>query len=263
VFAHQGGERKEGGVIVALLMALAATPQVAAAPMPPPASLPTDTVRRSKALELARLLNPESSVIDESGDEYVKATRQLLIARGKLNDLEARYPGVIEAMLRASVATMNAQMHKRVPVLWDRMADIYLDAFSMPELDQLLAFYGSPTGQRIMTSFDRRLKPKAMMNDMVKNDDFSVSVGSLKSDLADTVPGVVRDMTSADKAALMKFMQTSAFRKINATSGRIQQALLSWMQEESPEEADELEGVMSDAMKAYMRKKDSETGPTT
>ncbi|MDB5679291.1 DUF2059 domain-containing protein [Sphingomonas bacterium] len=250
-------------MIAALLFAAVSMAPQVTAPVAPPIVASADSIRHGKAVELAKLLNPESRLIDPSGDDYVANTKAVLIARGKLNDLEAQYPGVIEAMLRASVSTMNTQTRRRVPVLWDRLADIYMAAFTSAELDQMLTFYGSPTGQRMMASLDTRMKPKAMMGDMVKNDDFSVSVGSLQSDLRATVPGVVADMSATDKTALLIFMRTSAFGKIAATSGKIQQETLAWAQEIVPKDDDELQIVMIEAMQAYIKSKDAKSGATS
>lgn len=250
-------------MITALLLATAAVAPQAAPIVSPPATSPADAVRRSKALQIVKLLCPESTVIEESGDDYVANARQLLVARGKLDDLEARYPGIVEAMLRASVPTMNAQMRRRLSVLWVRLTDIYLARLAGPELDQTLAFYTSPTGKKMIASMDARMKPKAMTNDMIRNDDLSISLGSLQSDLKDALPGVISDMGPADKSALLAFMRTSAFPKLAAIVVPVQQTTLRWAQESSPEDDQQIQTVMADAMKAYMKARDARSVPAT
>lgn len=246
-------------MITSLLLALA-MPAAQSAPVPPLSTVaPADAARRAKALQLAKLLNTEASLIDESGDVYVKTTKQVLLARGKLNDLESRYPGVVEAMLRASVPTVNRQMRERLPLLWDRVADAYAAIYTTVDLGQLISFYGSPTGRRMIASLEARLKPKAMMGDMTRNEDMSISAKSLQTDIRSTVPGVVADLSPADKAALIAFSRTAAYQKLRGNSTKTHQIILDWMQESDPVGEEEIATVMRAAVEAFIKKKDAGT----
>ncbi len=239
-------------MITALLMALA-MPQAAPAgsvAAAPAAESPAAAARRVKAHRLAQLLSSEAMVVDAGDDSYIKMTSDVMLAQPDVPELERKYPGVVDAMVRASLPIAKRQMHNRLPLLWDRLSDLYLANFTTPELDQAIAFYGSPTGQKMIAQMVARMKPNAIAADLKKDPEAGVSVDSFRKDMKATVPGVVGSLTPKEQAALLAFSRTSVFPKIARIGPRSQELVVAWSQEATPEETKDLVDSMKAAMLA-------------
>ena len=241
-------------MIAALFLMLAAVQAVPAASPPPPppvskAEVPALDARHAKALELAQLLASEDSVVRQNDDQYVKVTSGVLLAQRNMPELEVKYPGVIDAMARASLPVVEAQLQRRLPLLWDRLSDLYLANFTVSELDQAANFYSSPTGRKVITGLRTQMKADAVGAELRKDPRAAVSVGAVRRDVQATVPGILKTLTPKEQAALLAFSRTSTFSKIQSIGPQTQQLQITWTRETTPEETKEI----SDSMLAVLR----------
>jgi uncharacterized protein len=125
-------------------LVLAAT-VLSAAPVPPAWGQAKDPVALAKAKELLAV-----SDLVAMRDQMVYLVEAQIAALV----LEAN-PGEEEKVDRAVADLIRPSLKRRMPEYLDLAAGIYADHFTRNELDQLLAFYKSPLGQKLKREQDK------------------------------------------------------------------------------------------------------------
>lgn len=248
-------------MISTVLMALAMAQAAPVAPVvaTPPTESPAVAARRDKALRLARVLASDQFVVEAGDDAYIKLTRDAMLASPDVQAMEKQHPGVVDAMVRASLPVTKVQLRRRLPQLWDKLADFYLANFTPLELDQALTFYASPTGQKMIAQLIARIRPNAVAAELKKNPTGGVSAGALRSDVQATVPGIVGTLTAKDQAVLLAFSRTAAFARIQKIGPQVQELQVAWMRDVSPEDYAEVRDAMKTVLDARLA---ADKGPT-
>lgn len=101
-------------------------------------------------IELARLIHPASVNSAIVSYTFVNVVGPTYRADPNLKMLEAAHPGIIEAII-APIRPKFEQGRTRVlPALWKKTGALYARELDMAELRQAVAFYGSPTGRRLV-----------------------------------------------------------------------------------------------------------------
>lgn len=129
---------------IVLALALVAT-ALTTAPMPPAWGQSKDPVALAKAKEL--LAVSDLVAMRDQMVSLVEAQIASLV-------LEAN-PGQEEKVDRAVADLIRPTLKRRMPEYLDLAAAIYADHFTRNELDQLLAFYKSPVGQKLKREQDK------------------------------------------------------------------------------------------------------------
>ena len=228
--------------MLSALLVIGVPVQTPIAAAPPPVA-ETDAAVAVRAMTLAKTLNSDAIIIgdDKSDAKAVKMATELLGTNEDIKALEAEYPGVSLEMARGMMPIVNRSARERLPVLWQRQADLYGKHFSASELDTLNAFYQSPTGQKLISAMIANIDPKAMVAEAKRSDDFKISASSVLTDIKAAVPDMLKQMDDTDTAALEKLGRSGILTKIKALAPATQTTALVWMGESAPWEDAELE----------------------
>ena len=228
--------------MLSALLVIGVPVQTPIAAAPPPVA-ETDAAVAVRAMTLAKTLNSDAIIIgdDKSDAKAVKMATELLGTNEDIKALEAEYPGVSLEMARGMMPIVNRSARERLPVLWQRQADLYGKHFSASELDTLNAFYQSPTGQKLISAMIASIDPKAMVAEAKRSDDFKISASSVLTDIKAAVPDVLKQMDDTDNAALEKLGRSGILTKMKALAPATQTTALVWMGESAPWEDAELE----------------------
>lgn len=222
--------------------------QSTAAPISKPANI--DPAIWGKSLELAKITASEDIIIGDSDDE-VKATEmalELLKSDPSVQQLEAEFPGISKSLMMAVMPILTRSMKERLPTLWDRLAVIYAQTFTLEELDYLIGFYSSPTGQKMINAITDKYEPTAVMAEMKKSEDFSYSPEAVREDVKTVIPGIMDGLDDKDIANVLDLGRSTAFPKLRKIGLSIQQIKIDWQNEQTPWE----EAAMNDAMAEVM-----------
>lgn len=207
---------------------------------------PSD-VQKAKALKLAGLLNSEAIIIGDDASDAKTATlmQELFSSNPDLAELDRDDPGVVKEMARVVLPIINKYMRVRLPELQARQSDLYFRNFSEQEIDRLIAFYTSPTGQRMITLMMDNLQPNAVIEQLKSSGDLKISSESALTDIRRTAPAIMAAMTEADLKELETLMQSGLLVRMKMIANETQTIALTWMDESAPGEEEEIEEAMS------------------
>lgn len=229
--------------------------------LPGPAFAGSSTVHQDaliaqRALALARILNRESLILgDARSDAQVLALiEQMFSANADLAALEKEHPGVSREMTVALLPIINRSTRERLPQLWERQAALYARTFTAVELDTLIAFYSSPTGQKLIRVMQENMQTEHSLAELKKDGEFNLSANSVLADVHATGSKIVGQMDDADKAALGALMASGLLTKLKALALPTQQIALDWYDESAPGEDEETERVLAAIIDKYQGK---------
>lgn len=223
-------------------MSAAAVPVNAQAEATAAYSTSTDS-HQAKSMLLAGILNSEAIIIgdDNSGVKTEALMRELMASDPDITELEVEYPGVGMEMAKATLPIINKYLRQRLPDLHARQSALYRANFSEAELNTLIAFYSSVTGQKMIAVMLEQLKPDAMMEEAKASEDFRISADSALKDISKTVPSIVNALDATDTKALDALMQTGLLSGLEKIGPQTQQIALDWLNESAPGEDKEIE----------------------
>lgn len=226
--------------------------QTAAAPAP------TDPAVTERAIKLATMLNSEAIIVGnaKSDEEALPLVTQLWGSKEDLAALEKESPGISVALAREVMPIINRSARERLPELHRRQAALYAANFTAAELDTLIAFYASPTGTKLIATMLASIKPKAVIAEASKSEDFRFGSESVLKDIRSTAPAITRVMDETDKAALTRLITSGLAPRLKALAPQTQTIALEWYNEEAPWEAAEIEKAMERVLARFGKKKD-------
>lgn len=224
----------------------------------PPAATPTDPAVAERATKLATMLNSEAIIIGDakSDEEALPLIAQLWGSKEDLAAVEKEYPGISVALAREVTPIINRSARERLGELHRRQAALYAANFTAAELDTLIAFYGSPTGIKLMDTMLASIRPNAIMAEASKSEDFRFGSESVLKDIRSTAPAITRVMDDTDKAALVRLATSGLAPRLKALAPQTQTIALEWYNEEAPWEATEIEKAMERVLARFGKKKD-------
>lgn len=234
-------------LIIASLLATsgltaAATPVYAQAERTAADSSSTSS-HQAKSITLAGILNSESIIIgaDKSDAKAEALMLELMASDPDMTEIEIEHPGVGMEMAKATLPIINKYLRQRLPDLHARQSALYRANFSESELNTLIEFYSSATGQKMIAVMLEQLKPDAMMKEAKGSEDYRISADSALKDISRTVPSIVDSLDDTDIKALNALMETGLLPRLQKIAQQTQQIALDWMNESAPGEDEEIE----------------------
>ena len=215
---------------------------------------PTAAVR-DDALRLSKLLNPSDKLIDVA----MRGFEVGIDAALKKNPDDAKVfdenPGLLQAIVEAGKPIVRRHVEAAVPAHQQKFADFYSSKFSPDEIQQLAAFYSTPTGAKVIAGMydgaeignlaeaiaqkpDRPLTPEAVR-------EYTSSAG------AKLLPGFDAD----DWKALFMFAATPAYAKLKSVSPEFRQLTADIANQEDPAMDAELDEAVQAAVGKDMEQK--------
>jgi hypothetical protein len=196
-----------------LLPALLLVSAAVAAPLHAAEPASTDQGRQ-KAMQLLDVSTPMTEMKEQFVSNFVTSFNKGLDGDPRLAQLEARKPGLGKAVKGAVAAELDRQAPIELAVVRNKLSTIFQQTLTMEDMDAAIAYFSSPAGVRMRD----RMKAggQARIDEMrnageFKNTSTSAAIG--KATDSAIVSGM-QDMTAEDSAALFKFSQTPASKKM-------------------------------------------------
>ena len=171
---------------------------------------------REDALELARLLNPADLLMGLAGRSFDEAFDKGMAAEGSSETLEKEFPGLIAELRQAIREATLADLRADMPVLHRRYAKFFGASFTPDEIAELLAFYRSPTGAKIIRAKFASLDVSTLSDRFAVDQNAKLSAGDVRDLNQGAMPGVWKDMSADDIKALMAFGLNPVAKKLKA-----------------------------------------------
>jgi hypothetical protein len=221
------------------------------APQPAPAAQqasPTPTAVLDTAMRLARLIYPPEKVLAIQLKAYDVAARRSLDPQQAA--LFAKYPGLLDAVVAAGRTVTEKHIVALAPDRQRRFADFYAAHFSPAEIDELIEFYSSPVGGKLIdglytrTNVDKLIGPRVMQGELNAKE---------KDDLKRAAAAQAYAQFSADdRRALNAFVASPVHAKLGKLSGEFDKLLASLDQD--PTLDMELDKAVETTVTKYMTK---------
>lgn len=242
-------------MILHLLLA-AATPVGSAAAAPQklehaPAPL------AAEALELATLLNPEKELVEVGVRGFEIGFQEGLRQNAEYADVFDAHPGLDKAIIAAAKPIMEADLRKDLPAIRQRYGRFYQAHLQPVEIRQLLAFYRSPTGAKVIAGMFAGLDLQSIAANVAQNEGTEVRPSDLSDALKATTRRILPAFDDSDRAALLTFMGTSAFRRLQQVNPKIMALHAEIANESDPELDTALDEAMEKAIEDFIAKSDA------
>lgn len=117
-------------------------------------------------MKLAQVAQPLGTLKVGAVRGFAAGLRHVATTESELGEIEKRYPGFTEEAIKRGSPIMEREIVRLAPDLWKRMADIYVVELSDDELAGYIAFYGAPTGSKLMRLINEKADVSRLVNSM-------------------------------------------------------------------------------------------------
>lgn len=194
----------------------AVKPTVVAAPPasrvqlpPPPAPLPTVApTQESKALalELATLLNSESLTRKQLDKAYNETMPKVLANNQQFRVMEFQYPGISAAVINAEREIVVPGTIAILPGVQGALADVISAHITAQELKELLAYYKSPLGLKILDGIAEGSDLSGLAQKNLNDEDSPLTGEDLKNATSiAAMPTILKSLAKDDIQQLVRF----------------------------------------------------------
>ena len=170
----------------------------------------------ARAMALSRMLNPEREMrqVTERGFDAG-------FAAGKAADpaaaaVYAEHPGLEETIRVAGRKAVAANLDRIIANAQAKFARFYDERLTQDELQEMILFYGSPTGQKVVAGMYAGLDMTQLVQRMGPDGERDISGSDVGALNRATVVRILPSFTAADRTALLKFSTTPTFVKLRS-----------------------------------------------
>lgn len=230
---------------------LAAAPSAAQQQLPKTATESGPAVSQSTAATLARTVAPADLMIPMEVEQARKAVLALPTVDEDAKQLEQEYPGLYAAVWVAAEPEMRRSTEAEFPQFWAALEQLYLSRLTEREAQAVLAFFRSPTGQKLLRNMLGSFDVTPLIGDMAKSK-FKIDEQQMRSITDAAKAKAVQQIGPEDEASLLQLMASIDLEKFRAIGAETQKITLEWVNKEDPEGGEKLTKIMQAAMEEYM-----------
>ena len=206
---------------------------------------------------MAELLNPVDQIV---ATELRGFDEQIVPAfRGQKDyaALEARYPGVIDAIARAVRPAMERNVRASLPRSRAIMGVFFAERFALAELVELSTFYGSPTGQKIIRAMFANASMGGIVSEVVADPKAQTSLTAVDEIFRSSLNALPGVLEKSDQEALVALSRNPAFARLKAVGSDMRKLQQQMINKPDPEFEAELDRVLAQAVEAYVAAADA------
>ena len=244
-----GGDVRSWFVIAAAI-SLATTFAATGAPAAPPATNSAQKPSPAKfesAIALARLAQPEDVVVAASINAFDQAFIATLKKEGSFDVIEAKFPGFTRKFLLRAKPIVETSLRKRMPALWECMAEVYGRELTSAQIAQISTFLGSPVGRKFIRDMNRKADVSAMVDDMAKSDG-ELSKDGFRNVTQGAAVGALAEMTPQEIIEFHKFGSGELMLVMKRVGPLVMEVNRAWANESDPEADKQISELMPAVM---------------
>lgn len=215
---------------------------------------PAPSIQPTNAMQLSRLLNPSDRILAASDRAFAEGF-QAALAQDKASQATfSEHPKLLEAILAGASPVVRKHVSASVPALQEKSARFYAGRFTTAEIDQLIAFYGSPTGSKFIEGMYSGLDMTKVAEAMGPDGKDPIPADALKGALASAALGALPSFDLADWKRFTEFTRMPVFAKVRAATPDMVKLMTEIANEPSPELDAEIEQVVGRVIEDYFAK---------
>ncbi len=236
---------------VALGLALVIAAPVAA--MAPANAAPqTAQPQAAEAIALARLMSPRDLLVEMEVREFDKHFVSSLRSDPEMKSLDDEYPGVFEAMHKASRGLVSQAMGRSVDQIHLSVAKLIENSFTPADIAELSDFYRSPVGQKTIRQMAESADAGQVYRRAVEEPEFKLTGEQVAAQVHDNARKAVQTFSPEEQMEMMLFMAKPSFGKLAKAQPQIQKILADEFNAPDPEFDRQVEQAMAAAIEQHI-----------
>lgn len=209
-------------------------------------------VKAGPAYELAKVTNSEAMNRVQLDKLLSDTLPKQFAANPDFVELEAAFPGIIKKIIDAVRPIVVEETLPSLPILWRRIGGIYAQGLTEIEINRLLAFYRSPTGQHLLDIIARNADFSRAMNRMLKEEDTTLTSSDLMSATRVGILTLRNELSPMEIEEVRTIEQTPLGAKMLELAPRVHAEIALWGNEPSPELDAKIEAAVMAIVKTYV-----------
>lgn len=212
------------------------------------------------ALRLSRILNPADKIVELGMRGFDTGVNEELKKKPEDAAVYDRNPGLLDAILASGRPVMRSHLLAGIPAEQQRFAQFYAEKLSPDELDQLIAFYSTPTGAKVIDAMYAGGDFGELVDAMEKGDGAmsAAAVDKMNSSAAAQLP---YKFDADDWKTMFAFAATPVHAKLAQIAPEFNQLVADLGNAPDPTLEGDMNTAIEGAVKAYFAKKRGDTHP--
>ena len=169
-------------------------------------------------------------------------------------DASAQDRAMFKAVWAAAEPEFRRSSDAGYPALIAQLANVYAKRLNAAEIDALLHFYATPTGQKLIAAMYANVDLSPVLDEFAGQEQPKVSAGAVAEVQDRARERAVEQITPADHPALEALGRSVDMAKMHAVAAEVQSLTMNWINKEDPEFDARLQKIMEKAMTDYMAK---------
>lgn len=232
------------------LLSMLSTPLIA---QPPSAAAKPSAEAVALGYQIAQVTNSEALTRTQLNKLLGETLPKQFAANPDFVELESRFSGISAAYIAKLSPLIIDAVIPKLPELWARIGPVYARSFTESELRELLNFYRSPTGTRMIEVIGRRGDFTRLLNEAIQTPDAKISAESLRSGVDVGIRSIGSELSAADKAEIQRLESSPLAPKMLAIRPEITEITADWGNEPSPDNEAKIEAVTKAFFEGYFK----------
>jgi hypothetical protein len=201
------------------------------------------------------VLNPTDKLLD-SGMRAFDAGAQIALKKNPDEAaVYAKNPGLLEAILAAGRPIARKHLAASIPLNQQRYARLYAENFTPAEIDQLIAFYTTPTGVKVVAALYSGITLENLIERTDDKGELHLTPNMVGETTHAAVAGLPDQLDAEDWKTLLIFMGTPAHAKLRQLAPEFNRIAAEIGNSDDPEMDAEMNKAVEATVKAYLAKK--------
>jgi hypothetical protein len=212
-------------------------------------------------MRLSTILNPMDKILEVGERGFRTGIDTALKKNPEDAAVYDENPGLLDAIIDAGLPVMRKHLIATVPLRQRAYAAFYADKFSSEEIDQLSAFYSTPTGAKVVAAMYGGLDLGKLAEGMYKDGNLALTGKAVEEAAAATASHLPDKFDADDWKALFIFSAAPVHAKLVRVGPEFSQLAADLENEPDPAFDAEMDSAINGAVKAYLAKKKKSASP--
>lgn len=192
-----------------------------------------------QARRLAELTNPSELMLELNLAGWEISVRESMASNPNTSELEARYPGLSDAVVEATRPLARHHSAKFVRETNERRSALYAERLNAAEIAEVIAFYETEIGRKLIRDVLGNTDFTGLGRDLVRQrretGKASISAEAVKRAEAAALQRVAPRISADEETAIAKFAQRPAAVKFMAARDEMERRILALVNNPDPE----------------------------
>ena len=206
----------------------------------------------TQAIQLARLMSPSDLLVDMEVREFDKHFVPSLRSDPEMKSLDDQYPGLFEAMHKASRGLVAEATGRGAAKIHTAIAQLIEASFTSADIVELTDFYRSPVGLKTVQQMAASADAGQVYQNAVSESGFKLTDVQIAAQIKESARKAAQTFTPEEQAEMLLFMAKPSFGKLARAQPQIQKILADEFNAPDPDFDRQVEQAMGAAIEQHI-----------